>query len=115
MRYYDYNKKRPKEGQWCIIKERLPHGIHIEMYPQPYYAHWGFRNHPKVVSWAPKPKHICEDPKGWKSEFRGDELPAKSCWCLVCTDKDRFVSHAYFDMSEQRFLGNPDVVAYMPF
>lgn len=114
MKFYDYDKKRPKEGQFCLIREKLPYGMNLLLWPQPYYNYCGFQNHPTVVSWAPVPEHICNNPKGWKSHYRGDDLPKKSGWYIVCTDKSKIVSHAYFDVKVQRFLGNPDVVAYMP-
>ena len=113
MRFYDIDKKRPKNGQWCLIKEKFGNEVDLSLWPQCYWDDCGFMYHPDVVAWAPMPDHISVNPDGWKSEYRGDELPSKSCWCLVCDDKSRNVFSAYFDVSKQRFLAYPDVVAFM--
>ena len=103
MKYYQYDKKRLKNGQMCFIKEKSGKKIHTFLWPQPYYDDCGFQNHPDVVAWLPEPEHICVNPVGWLSEYRGDDLPSESCWCAVCTDKSTLVSRAYFDRSAQRF------------
>ena len=115
MRFYNIDKKLPQEGQWCLIKEKIRNrkDVHVSIWPQHYYEHCGFMCHPDVIGWSPMPEHICHNNKGWKSEFRGDELPSKSCWCVVCADKNEIVSCAYFDAPKQRFLGYPNVVAFM--
>ena len=79
-----------------------------------YYDHENrFAAH-RITKWAPMPEHIIVDPAGWKSEFRGDGLPKKSDWCLVCTEKDKLVHFAWFDEKTQDFSGyRNQVIAFM--
>lgn len=111
MRFFDISNKTPRNGQDCVIKERQGKRIEVFYHPQTWWDDSRFACHPNVVAWSPVPEHICHNPKGWLSEYRGDDLPTKSCACLVCTDKNKIVKYAYFH--DGRFLGHPDVVAYM--
>lgn len=114
MTFYQYDKKRPKNGQRCLIKEKCGSTVDVMPFPQTYYDDCGFMCHPRVVAWAALPDHISVNPTGWRSEYRGDDLPSRSCACVVCDDQSRMVSYAYFEASLQRFLGHPDVIAFMP-
>jgi len=113
MRFYDINKKTPQNAQQCVIKEKFGKGIGIagSSCLQFWYDDSRFMCHPNVVEWSPVPEHITINPKGWSSEYRGDDLPSRNCDCLVCTDKNRLVKYAYFH--DGKFLGHPDVIAYM--
>ena len=42
---------------------------------------WGLQN--GTIAYMPLPKNINEDPTVWKSEYRGDDLPAKKGWFIV--------------------------------
>lgn len=113
MRFFDLNKKTPKNMQRCVIKEK--YGKHIDIFGSSCLQIWWddsrFMGHPNVIAWAPVPEHITVNPKGWRSEYRGDDLPAQNCRCLVCTESSKSVRYAYFH--EGRFLAHPDVIAFM--
>jgi len=111
MKFYDINQKTPKNMQDCVIKEKFGKRIQIFYHPQTWWDDSKFMCHPNVIAWAPVPEHAGINPKGWRSEFWGDSLPSQSCCCLVCTDKNKIVKYAYFH--DGRFLGHPDVIAFM--
>lgn len=114
MQFYDLATIKPEDGQRCIVKEKLPSGgISVFPWPQSYYTDTGFLCHPRAVQWAPIPAHVNEDRGPWMSEYWEDELPEKSCECLVCADSSRFVRYAYFDAKKQKFLGYDDVFAFL--
>ena len=113
MKFYDIDKKTPENGQRCVIKERQ--GKRIEVFGSCCLQIWWndsrFACHPNVVAWSPVPEHVAYNRKGWHSEYWGDNLPSQSCRCLVCSDKHKIVQYAYFH--DGRFLGHPDVAAFM--
>ena len=114
MKFNNLSKTKPKSGQLCLIKEFI-NGTQLNVFPQPqfYYDDTLFMAHPRVKEWAPIPKHVSVSAEGWKSEYRGDELPNKSCSCLVCTEDSKIVKYAYFSIFGQCFLGIKNVIAFM--
>ncbi len=119
MKFYDIKQRQPTKGQWCIIKEKINNGKAVDVFQQPqqFFEETEFTGHSGVVSWAPVPQHALENWRGWKSEYRGDDLPKKSCQCLVCFDNNRMwdVRIAYYHTGLGRFvgLGQREVIAYM--
>lgn len=120
MRFYDLKERKPKNSQWCIIKEPISTGtIHVFTHPQQYFDDEGFVCHSRAAYWAPFPKHVGWDPTGWKSEYRGDELPKHNCECLICFDFKpsgyNTPYFAYFLAKENRFCVGPQdiVIAFM--
>lgn len=117
MKFFDLQKSKPKNGQWCVVKEPIKTANGIVLYvfgqQQPFYDDAGFEGHSNVKKWAPFPDHVSINPAGWKSEYRGDELPSKNCNCLVSWGDKEIVSICYFDAKRQKFLGRENVIAFM--
>lgn len=116
MRFFSMQKRRPANGQWCVIREKRADGTtYIAGYKRQYFD--DDRDFETVVDWAPFPRHVEHDPTGWKSIYRGDDLPTGNCDCLVCCEdvgrNYKAVHFAYFLDREQRFLARPDVLAFM--
>lgn len=119
MRFYYIEKKQPRDGQWCLIREERDYDQGIVLYPHPqkYFQDSGFISHPKVVSWAPVPQNVIGNPLGWSSEFRGDDLPDADCNCLICLDGgDRYSLPrvAFYLAKKQAFcgIGERNVIAW---
>ncbi len=116
MRFYDLRKRKPANGQYCVVKEPMVGRTELHVFHQPqfYYEDEGFGyHHPNVVSWAPVPEHVNRNRKGWKSVYWGDDLPDRDCECLVCSEDRRTVGYAYFLAAKQRFLACENVIAFM--
>ncbi len=118
MQFHDLQKKLPKHGQRCVIKEKLNNRVDIagSACLQIWFDDSRFMCHPNVVSWAPVPEHVNIDPVGWLSEYRGHDLPERSCSCLVSTESSKVVRYAYFHAELNKFLGflHGDVLAFIP-
>lgn len=119
MKFYHIEKKQPRDGQWCLIREKQNYDAVIVLYPHPqqYFRDIGFQCHPGVVSWAPVPMNVTGNPLGWSSEFRGDELPDTDCNCLICLDGDDRYSLprvAFYLAKKQTFygIGERNVIAW---
>jgi len=118
MKFCDLQKKTPTHGQSCVIKERI--GKRTEVFGSACMQTWWddsrFMCHPNVVAWAPVPEHVNINPNGWFSEFRGDDLPKRSCGCLVSTESSKSVKYAFYSADLGRFLGHglADVLAFIP-
>lgn len=115
IKFRDLKSAKPENGTRCIVKGFFQNKKEITPnYCMFYYDHENrFAAH-RITKWAPMPEHIIVDPAGWKSEFRGDGLPKKSDWCLVCTEKDKLVHFAWFDEKTQDFPGyRNQVIAFM--
>ena len=61
--------------------------------------------------------HMVNEPKVWKSQYRGDDLPVKSGQYICCEDcKYNYNLHIYkywFDARKQTFGGSSNMIAYM--
>lgn len=116
MKLYDITQRKPKNAQWCFIKEKSVDGklTYIFSQPQCWYDDESFACHPRVVAWAPVPDHVSVNPDGWLSEYRGDSFPDCSCSCAVSLESSPIVRYAYFSAELGRFLAHKDVIAFMP-
>ena len=118
MKFHDLSKIKPQNGQLCLIKERgNTNQLLLFNYPQFWYDDVGFLAHSGVIKWAPLPKHITINPKGWYSQYRGDEMPTRDCLCVVCVDNKPWSASrmAYYKQDKDRFLGyqHGEVIAWM--
>jgi hypothetical protein len=117
MKFCDLQKTQPANMQRCVIKERI--GKRTEVFGMSCLQTWWddsrFACHPNVVAWAPVPEHVNVNPIGWLSEFSGNELPSKSCSCLVSTESSKIVRYAYYCTTKGGFLGYAfsDVLAFI--
>lgn len=74
-----------------------------------------------AIAWMPKPLHCDKEPKGWLSQYRGDEFPLQEDWYLVSTmhepPNDHLpytVQQLWFNAKKQVFGGNDNFIAWMP-
>ena len=112
-KWHQIAHRLPEHGQRCIIKEKISGGrIHIFNYPQIWYDDCGFMCHQKVVAWKPVPEHVSINSAGWKSEYRGDDLPDNDCSCLICTEYSLIPQYSYYKKILGRFLGYENVIAF---
>lgn len=110
-----------REGDWIILVHKRPNGKFevLNNQPQQYFKEclrltdWGGN---KLIGYFQVPPNCVERPKLWESEFRGDELPAKDCTCMVSVQNANgaiFVRAATYIAKLGRFLGE-EPLAFIP-
>jgi hypothetical protein len=108
MKFFDLRTKKPKDGQLCIVKDQIKGrdgkpALNVFVHPQWFYGE-GFLCHPAAKMWAAFPDHVESNPIGWKSIYRGDDLPPRSCECVACFEDSEIPKIVYFLAKDQRFV-----------
>ena len=65
-----------------------------------------------IIAYMPI-KHFITDNTGWKSEFKGDDLPNKNGYYLCCNDRPSTVYLYWFDAKKCTFGGSDKMIAFM--
>ena len=107
MKFFSIGTKHPNRGQECVFRKR-PH--YDKEFTYEYLHSWydDERFGDGVFEWAPVPPHININPRGWKSEYRGDDPPDHNCGCLICTNKNSLVYYASYNTDLCKFLGHKE-------
>lgn len=58
----------------AIVTRKIKSSNPLDVYVTIGLPGWGLQN--GTIAYMPLPKNINEEPEAWKSEYRGDELPA---------------------------------------
>lgn len=70
------------------------------------------------VAWMPEPEHVARDQRGWLSEYRGDDLPRKDDWYLVCHERMMLPKMVWYNAKKSSFGGGNskygEVIAWRP-
>lgn len=117
----DFDKLR--DGDWIVLVHKLKSTGEVAVvhgHPWQFDSDQGVSSADwagnKLVGFYALPPDCIRAPALWKSVYRGDELPAKNCTCLVCLPSSggfgvNVTTGSFFD---GRFLHGIEPLAFIP-